>query len=183
MVCNVIDTVQVLSYGVSKTSRRKALRTNQLLKLPSNPLKFQIKNRSLWNDARDLGTADFFTTSYSGRNPQEFASSLVAAGVQSLIDIRFTPVSQYRPEFSKENLRKLMADGGIEYIHRRGLGSPPDIRGLVVGSESRDFIWEWYDQHISRAWFGRNLTDFFNSAEHPVAFNVCRGRPNILPPS
>ena len=138
--------------------------------MPADSQRVQLKNRDLWNETRASDTADFFTTSYSGRQPEEFASSLVKAGVRTLVDIRFAPVSQYRPEFSKENLRRLMAQYGVEYMHRPDLGVPRDIRGMVVGSDTRDFIWQWYDQQILPAYFGRNLTDFFNSADHPVAF-------------
>lgn len=113
--------------------------------------------------------ADFYTIGYSGRHSQEFADALESAGVCSVLDIRYSAVSMYRPEFSKENLRSLLAQHGIGYHHRPELGVPRDVRGLAVDAETRDAIWEWYDRHVARDYVERNLNDFFNSVDHPVA--------------
>jgi uncharacterized protein (DUF488 family) len=142
----------------------------QALQLPSAPLSVQRSNHSHWNSSRSPAIADFFTIGYSGRSPQEFIESLAAAGVRSLIDIRFTPISQYRPEFSKGNLRQSLESRGIAYVHRPDLGVPRDIRGTVVGTNSRAPIWDWYDKMVVPSYAGLNLDNFFNSADHPVAF-------------
>lgn len=139
------------------------------LRLPSASMRAQATNRIRWNLARSMPDADFYTIGYSGRQPNEVVDALTSAGVCSVLDIRFSPVSMYRPEFSKENLRRLLVLHGIEYYHQPLLGVPRDIRGLAVGAGTRDAIWEWYDRHIVAGYVGRNLNDFFNSVDHPVA--------------
>jgi uncharacterized protein (DUF488 family) len=49
--------------------------------------------------------------------------------VRRVIDVRFRPQSR-RPGMSKTRLGDLLAEHGIAYESRRGLGTPPDIRVL-----------------------------------------------------
>ncbi len=56
-------------------------------------------------------------------------AELEAASVERVIDVRFRAQSR-RPGMSKTRLGALLAEHGIAYEHRRGLGTPPDIRWL-----------------------------------------------------
>ena len=49
--------------------------------------------------------------------------------MQRVLDVRFRPQSR-RPGMSKTRLGGLLAEHGIAYEHRRGLGTPPDLRFL-----------------------------------------------------
>jgi len=139
------------------------------LKLPSTPLKRQTENRFLWNEARSPGAAHFFTIGYTGRPLNELLALLSSNGVRTLADIRQYAVSMYRPELSKNNLRRSVEESGMIYSHIPELGVPRDIRALAIEAGTRDVIWEWYDQFIVSTYIGRNLHHFLNSIEHPVA--------------
>lgn len=138
------------------------------LNLPSAPAKRQIENRDIWNDLRSRENADFFTLGYSGRKTSEIVTSLKNHGVRTLLDIRFNPISMYRPELSKGNLARLLSTQGIAYAHLPELGVPRDIRAKAIESGSRDVIWEWYDKIVTMFFCG-NLHFFLNGFEHPVA--------------
>lgn len=140
------------------------------LKLPTESLKVQIKNKETWNEARAKGTADFFTIGYSGRTIKEFLAAVIDAGVKCLIDVRCNAVSMYKPDFSKSNLQKHLASCGISYLHLPDLGVPRDIRSKALGKSDRDDIWRWYDANVAETFGQRNLHRFFNIADHPVAF-------------
>lgn len=84
------------------------------LKLPANGARVRVANKALWNEARSPDRADFYTCGYEGRKTEEFFNLLVSVGVRSLLDIRFNPVSMYRPELSKSNLEQLARSFGIE---------------------------------------------------------------------
>lgn len=140
------------------------------LRLPSESQATQRANKSVWNDGRSLDQADFFTVGYSGQSVTDLIASLVRAGITTLVDIRYNPVSMYRPEVSKTNLRRALDERGIRYVHVRDLGVPREVRGLAVGADSRDAIWDWYDANVVPTYAGRNLHWFFNALEHPVAF-------------
>jgi uncharacterized protein (DUF488 family) len=140
------------------------------LKLPTDPLSTQVKKREAWNNQRRRAQANFFTVGYSGRSISEVLHALTDAGVQCLIDVRSTPVSMYKPDFSKGNLSRHLAHAGMEYLHLPDLGVPRDIRGLAIGKADRNEIWDWYDANVAVDFGRRNLHRFFNIAEHPVAF-------------
>lgn len=139
------------------------------LKLPSASAKQQAENKILWNEARNSRSALFYTIGYTGRRLDEFLGLLLDHEVQTLVDIRQYPVSMYRPEMSKNNLKRAVEACGMIYTHVPQLGVPRDIRAKAIETGTRDIIWKWYDEHIIAHYIGRNLHRFFNTLEHPVA--------------
>jgi len=138
------------------------------LQLPVQPLSVQLQNKERWNDRRAQAAADFFTISYAGRDIQQLFTIVSEAGVCTVVDVRDTPVSMYRPEFSKSNLKRYLGERHIEYVHWPEWGVPRDIRALAVATRTRDDIWRWYDANVVQRLY-RNLDMFFNAVEHPVA--------------
>jgi uncharacterized protein (DUF488 family) len=138
------------------------------LKLPTNSPRVRAENKALWNDGRSLATADFFTLGYEGRKTPELIEALRSAGVRCLLDIRFNPISMYRPELSKSNFQKLLEQSEIAYVHIREWGVPREIRARAIETGTRDTIWEWYDACVVAPFFGKNLHRFCNM-DHPVA--------------
>jgi uncharacterized protein (DUF488 family) len=139
------------------------------LPLPTAPVKQQIENKDVWNDTRSREAADFFTIGYSGRSINEIIGALKAHGVCTLVDIRYNPVSMYRPELSKNNLAQLLTEHGIAYAHLPQFGVPRDIRAKAIETGTRDVIWEWYD-NVVISYLGRNLHFVLNGFDYPVAF-------------
>src|SRR5690349_1286700 len=118
------------------------------LKLPTSPARVRAENKALWNEGRTCTGADFFTIGYEGRATAELLDSLRSADVRSLLDIRHTPVSMYRPELSKWNFAKLLAQEGISYVHFPEWGVPKPIRAMAIEAGTREPIWEWIDEHV-----------------------------------
>jgi len=94
---------------------------------------------------------------------------MISSGVRTLLDIRQNAVSMYRPELSKANLQQAVEGRGLNYMHVPELGVPRDIRAKAIATGSRAVIWDWYDEHVAKPYVGRNLHQFLNSVEHPVA--------------
>jgi uncharacterized protein (DUF488 family) len=63
------------------------------------------------------------TIGYEGAMLADFISTLEAAGVERVVDVREVAQSR-RPGFSKSALRTALADAGIDYHHIRQLGDP-----------------------------------------------------------
>ncbi|HBB88420.1 MAG TPA: hypothetical protein DC047_12470 [Blastocatellia bacterium] len=139
------------------------------LTLPTASAKRQAENKIIWNEARHPETAEFFTIGYTGRKLLEILELLVSHGVRTLMDIRQNPVSMYRPELSKNNLRRAVEDQGMLYNHLPELGVPRDIRAKAIETGTREVIWEWYDDQVVSSYIGSNLHRFLNTVEHPVA--------------
>lgn len=144
------------------------------MKLPSRAPRVQAQRKALWNEARSPASADFFTFGYSGRTATEIVSLAKSVGVRSILDIRFNPVSMYKPELSKSNFRRILDAAGLLYDHFPDLGVPRHIRERAIKTGSRDTIWEWYDKIVIPK---VTLNWFFNVAEHPVAFMCVEADP------
>jgi uncharacterized protein (DUF488 family) len=138
------------------------------LKLPTKSARARIESKALWNEGRSPDGADFFTLGYEGRATKELFDALLQSGVQCVVDIRFNPVSMYRPELSKGNLEKGLTSLGIAYFHLREWGVPRDIRARALESGTRETIWQWYDESVIAAHFRRNLHRILNLG-YPVA--------------
>ena len=138
------------------------------LKLPANSPKMRVENKALWNEARSPEGADFFTVGYEGRTTKDMFDALTAANVQCVVDIRYNPVSMYRPDLSKGNLQRALLESGIAYFHLREWGVPREIRAKAVESGTRETIWKWYDECVVETHFQKNLHRFLNLG-YPVA--------------
>ena len=68
-----------------------------------------------------------FTIGYEASTQPDLIAALKAAGVERLIDVRAVPLSR-KPGFSKNILANGLAEAGIEYVHLKALGTPPDGR-------------------------------------------------------
>ena len=121
------------------------------LKLPKKPARVRAQSRALWNDARSPEQANFSTMGYEGRTTKDLFDRLQGAGVQCVVDIRYNPVSMYRPELSKGNLQRALDAIGIGYFHLREWGVPRDVRARAMETGTRDTIWRWYDEKSYRA--------------------------------
>jgi uncharacterized protein (DUF488 family) len=83
------------------------------------------------------------TIGYEGLKVDELIALLLAHGVETLIDVRATPLSR-KPGFSKNALSRFLAQHGIEYVHFSALGCPKPIRDAY----RRDGDWTNYTQHF-----------------------------------
>jgi uncharacterized protein (DUF488 family) len=79
-------------------------------------------------------SATIWTIGYERLLPAELLAELQAVGVQRLIDVRYRPQSR-RAGMSKTRLGELLGEHGIAYEHRRGLGTPPDIRWFYKNNQ------------------------------------------------
>jgi uncharacterized protein (DUF488 family) len=138
------------------------------LKLPTKAARARAESKALWNEGRAPERADFFTVGYEGRTTKDLFDALLGSGVQCVLDVRFNPVSMYRPELSKGNLQAALERVGISYFHLREWGVPRDVRAQAMESGTRETIWRWYDESVIVPHFRRNLHRFLNFG-YPVA--------------
>jgi uncharacterized protein (DUF488 family) len=154
--------------GTSNHVQDYSIAMQRPLKLPAKKARERLESKVLWNDSRNAECADFFTFGYEGRATDDIISALKDAGVETVIDIRFTPLSMYRPELSKANFQRRIEREGLSYIHCPELGVPKDIRAKAMQHGTRKPIWDWYEEAVVQRYFGYNLHWFLNLA-HPAA--------------
>lgn len=108
---------------------------------------------------------------YEGQTLGEFVDRLRSAGVDTVADVRLTPLSR-RPGFSKRKLTAALADAGIEYVHLKELGNPKDnrdaFRGEAVEQGRRRFR-----SLLANAEARVAITTLANRARHEVVAVLC----------
>ena len=78
-----------------------------------------------------------FTIGYEGATVPEFVAALKNAGVERVVDVRALPLSR-RPGFSKTPLRGALEEAGIDYVHLKALGTPPEGRTAARAGRHAD---------------------------------------------
>ncbi|MEI6071860.1 MAG: DUF488 domain-containing protein [Verrucomicrobiae bacterium] len=76
---------------------------------------------------RPTATTLFYTIGYEQNEPTAFLKLLRSHRIDVVVDVRQMPLSRKRG-FSKNQLRELLAEEGIDYLHMQTLGAPKPIR-------------------------------------------------------
>src|ERR1700690_1401856 len=85
-----------------------------------------------------------FTIGYGSRSRELFLAALSRRKIRYLIDVRSNPRSNYRPEFSNDQLKAFLKSAGISYVPMGDAlgGRPPDPgcyrEGHVIYDEVRE---------------------------------------------
>ena len=91
---------------------------------------------------------EFFTIGYQGRSLDEFCRVLKRHQVQRLIDIRFNPFSR-KKGFSGKPLHEALRTIGVEYLHIKHLGTPPEIQKKLKRDGDRNSFQELFGEYLA----------------------------------
>src|ERR1700720_1341317 len=89
-----------------------------------------------------------YTIGYEKALLKDIISTLAAARVATLIDVRDRPISR-RPGFSKRQLAAAIQDAGMRYVHLQALGTPPEGR-LASRRREWDRFWGIVEEKLAR---------------------------------
>ena len=70
------------------------------------------------------------TSGYQGQDAATWASGLLAHGIEVVVDVRDLPLSR-KKGFSKSQLKMLLGERGIGYVHVKELGNPKAYRDAL----------------------------------------------------
>jgi uncharacterized protein (DUF488 family) len=89
-----------------------------------------------------------YTIGYEKALLKDVVSTLAAARVTILIDVRDRPISR-RPGFSKRQLAAAIGEAGMRYLHLQALGTPPEGR-LAGRRREWDRFWGIVREKLTR---------------------------------
>ena len=89
-----------------------------------------------------------YTIGYEKALLKDVISTLAAARVGTLIDVRDRPISR-RPGFSKRQLAAAIEEAGMRYVHLQALGTPPEGR-LAGRRREWDRFWGIVEEKLVR---------------------------------
>jgi uncharacterized protein (DUF488 family) len=85
------------------------------------------------DDRTGQAAAAVYTLGYGARSTAEFLGLLAAHEIAYLVDVRSTPYSRFKPEFSKDVLARTLQEHGIRYLYMgKQLGGMPDDPACYV---------------------------------------------------
>ena len=153
-------------YTVEGIKTRIAQLMKPPIELPEESINVQIFNKTMWNLQR-VGDYDFYTIGYAKKTVEQFVELLKAKGVETLIDVRKNPVSMFKPEFNKENVRKILKKNGIKYVHYPELGVPEEIRGELAKTGDYERFFKWYDENVATTLLAESID--VEAISYPIA--------------
>lgn len=86
-----------------------------------------------------MGKQALYTIGYEGAAPGDFWATLLASGIETLIDVRDVPFSR-KPGFSKKALGEGAGSFGLRYVHLAGLGDPKAGRDAAKAGKHALFL-------------------------------------------
>ena len=89
-----------------------------------------------------------YTIGYEGLTLPSFLASLQEYGIQTVVDVRATPVSR-KPGFSKAKLNEILMESDISYSHFQLLGCPRRIRDAYKANGDWQHYCRLYNLHLS----------------------------------
>ncbi len=118
-----------------------------------------------------------FTVGYEQADPQDFVATLKHFGIEILADVREVTVSRRRG-FSKNQLRQMLFDSGIEYVHYRDLGDPKPGRDAARAGDLDTFR-RIFGEHMRSQEAQAALKDLSNQADQKRTCLMCYERDPI----
>jgi uncharacterized protein (DUF488 family) len=112
-----------------------------------------------------------YTIGYEKALLKDVVSTLAAARVATLIDVRDRPISR-RPGFSKRQLAAAVEDAEMRYVHLRALGTPPEGR-LAGRRREWDRFWGIVEEKLARPEAELALQEAAEIAEAAPSCRLC----------
>ncbi len=119
-----------------------------------------------------------YTLGYEGLSIDAFINHLIAANIQTVVDVREFAFSR-RSEFTKSNLEEALALGGIAYIGMGEVGIPTKARKEILEHKSKEELLEYYEAEILPATglYAKNIAALV--AQHNTAL-ICHEEDPLL---
>jgi uncharacterized protein (DUF488 family) len=113
------------------------------------------------------------TIGHSTHDAKAFVAVLAGHGVQLLADVRRFPGSRRVPWANREELQRLLADAGIDYLHLEGLGGRRRPADDSPNGGWRVTQFRGYADHMASEAFARDVATLEDEARSRVAAVMC----------
>lgn len=112
-----------------------------------------------------------YTIGYEGAEIGQFLDTLVACGIEQVLDIRDVPVSRKRG-FSKSALMAALAERDIRYKHIKALGDPKPGREAMRRGDYQAFV-EIFSDHLLSGPAQQAVREVIERASKHVSALLC----------
>jgi len=117
---------------------------------------------------------NLLTVGYSGHDKESFLALLIDCKVEVICDVRSTPYSRYKPDFSRQPLKQALNQAGIKYVFLGAeLGARPADRNCYEGGQAT------YERIAKSAPFAAGLERIRDGSEKMNLALMCSERDPI----
>ena len=128
--------------------------------------------------ARTPRRPEIYTVGHSNRSIEDFLALLAAHGIKKVVDVRTIPKSRHNPQFNQEELRKSLANAGIQYRHLKALGGLRHALRDSVNMGWRNLSFRGFADYMQTEDFDRGLELLEGIArKQPTAIMCAEGNP------
>lgn len=121
--------------------------------------------------------ATLYTIGHSTRSLDEFLQTLQAHSIQSLVDIRFIPMSRRLPHFNRESLERTLPETGIQYVWTKELGGRrKKTMDNSPNSALRSLSFRNYADHMLSQEFRNAIAKLIDMAQKSKTAYMCAER-------
>jgi uncharacterized protein (DUF488 family) len=121
--------------------------------------------------------ATLYTIGHSTRPLDEFIAVLRAHSIQTLVDIRYFPMSRRLPHFNREALERALAEAGIQYVWLKELGGRrKKLRDDSPNLALRNDSFRNYADYMLTEDFQRGAAELIKLAEQSRTAYMCAER-------
>jgi uncharacterized protein (DUF488 family) len=113
------------------------------------------------------------TVGHGTLSAEAFASLVVDAGIDLLVDVRSYPGSRRHPQFGREAMQAWLPEAGVEYRWERRLGGRRPVRPGSPNVALRNPAFRGYADHMAKPEFGDALTAVLAEAASRTVAVMC----------
>ncbi len=114
-----------------------------------------------------------YTIGHSTHPIDEFIQILKSFGIQQLFDVRTIPRSRHNPQFNMEELRRVLPQQGVDYIHIAGLGGLRKTVKDSVNTAWKNASFRGFADYMQTPEFTVALDDFITQAQRGGSVIMC----------
>ena len=113
------------------------------------------------------------TVGHGTLSAEAFASLVVVAGIDLLVDVRSYPGSRRHPQFGREAMQAWLPEAGVEYRWERRLGGRRPVRPGSPNVALRNPAFRGYADHMAEPEFADALTAVLAEATSRTVTVMC----------
>ena len=114
-----------------------------------------------------------YTIGHSTHPIDEFIQILKSFGIQQLFDVRTIPRSRHNPQFNMEELRRVLPQQGVDYIHIAGLGGLRKTVKDSVNTAWKNASFRGFADYMQTPEFTNALDDLITQAQRGGSVIMC----------
>ena len=148
VINNLISPSQAIQ--ISKVHPKEQVKFTNIVIARQDELGKKLNDSEIRIELKKFKNNTIYTIGYEGQKIEPFISILQKNEIELLLDVRESTKSMQKPEFSEDFLKSSLKIAKINYLSRKDLGAPFEVReSYIKGGLSQQCFERWYKWHVT----------------------------------